>query len=1122
MEMKRQLFTLLVGIDEYPIDHHRLEGCVQDRNAFREYLERHYKDRADIDFIPPRTLTNGEASREAVINAFDHFQAARDGDVCLFYFSGHGSRAPAPAEFWHIDRDKMNESIVCHDSRLQGGRDLMDKELSYLSWKVTQGKEIHFLMIFDCCHAGSNTRMVNARPRMAEPGHTPTLLQQYLGFEAYHHNEHEGRLEVTPPHGRHVQLAAARNDETAKELPIDGVTRGAFTYHLIEALEQQGGQVSYAELLHTVGLRIANRIPRQTPEIYAPHPDDKRATFLSGIAPDLANYYTIDYYRDHWRLNAGLLQGIPQAGGQLRLDVDGKNVRIGQVYQNYAQILDMEGRDTGQAYRASIEDLAFRPLQLWIAPDCEARPLIADLIDREYRTFLRLVEDVKKAEYWIRTPQNSLQLTLPEEERPLFRRVEGFDPESGRIFLTDAVSIARWRRLLELSNPHTSIARDALQIDLYRITEAGNELDNAPKEAVDRNEPAVFRYEKVNGQWQCPGFQLKITNTSERTFYISGLFLEANAAVSNRFLQKEKLEPGASVWMIDFFEGIRYRTIPLQMDERYHLWRITEITEYIKLLISTEADLSTDFYNQEGLELDVPEHYVAKRAGRSSRTHPAPPDWTTREIEMKIVRPMESQPLDSGRSIQLTEQYQLTAPEGFRAEVALESLPEMTRSVGALRPPDHLWGSQSETGMLAFSAGMGHSPGLSVLELRNAGGLETVHADQPLRLSGQPPAVDDEWTVALGLDPTSGLYYPLGLSDEAGQVAIESLPEASPDGARSLGGSIKIFFQKVVMRPLGYEYHYPQLAIAKFGDGNEFEYQTDPEQVRQRVGEARRILLFIHGIIGNTREMTQSIRRLHTLNGHGELADSFDLVLTFDYENLHTPIERTAALLRDKLTAAGLETGHGKHLTIAAHSMGGLVSRWFIEKEGGKEIVQHLIMLGAPNGGSPWSNVYELASLLLTRTINGAAFLKPYILPIKLLVKLSGQLFRTLEQMHTQKSAFLKNLNDGTDPACLSTIIAGNTNLIPGPEEEQLRGLLRKVLARFRHRPHYDLLDRLLFQQPNDIAVAVESITNIPGEQVRQFPPQELEAGCDHLSYFVEPAGLEQLAKALSRADNGG
>jgi triacylglycerol esterase/lipase EstA (alpha/beta hydrolase family) len=80
----------------------------------------------------------------------------------------------------------------------------------------------------------------------------------------------------------------------------------------------------------------------------------------------------------------------------------------------------------------------------------------------------------------------------------------------------------------------------------------------------------------------------------------------------------------------------------------------------------------------------------------------------------------------------------------------------------------------------------------------------------------------------------------------------------------------------------------------------------------------------------------------------------FDLVLAYDYENLSTPIEQTARTLKSQLAAAGLQQNDNKKLTLLVHSMGGLVSRWFIEREGGNKVVDHLVMCGTPNNGSPF------------------------------------------------------------------------------------------------------------------------------------------------------------------------
>ena len=43
--------------------------------------------------------------------------------------------------------------------------------------------------------------------------------------------------------------------------------------------------------------------------------------------------------------------------------------------------------------------------------------------------------------------------------------------------------------------------------------------------------------------------------------------------------------------------------------------------------------------------------------------------------------------------------------------------------------------------------------------------------------------------------------------------------------------------------------------------------------------------------------------------------------------------------------------------------MGGLVARWFIEQEGGNRVVDHLVMCGTPNVGSPFGKIDSARNL---------------------------------------------------------------------------------------------------------------------------------------------------------------
>ena len=56
-----------------------------------------------------KTLKNGEATRQAVVDAFrGHLGQAKKGDVALFYYSGHGSQEQAPEEFWKLEPDHLD------------------------------------------------------------------------------------------------------------------------------------------------------------------------------------------------------------------------------------------------------------------------------------------------------------------------------------------------------------------------------------------------------------------------------------------------------------------------------------------------------------------------------------------------------------------------------------------------------------------------------------------------------------------------------------------------------------------------------------------------------------------------------------------------------------------------------------------------------------------------------------------------------------------------------------------------------------------------------------------------------------------------------------------------------
>jgi pimeloyl-ACP methyl ester carboxylesterase len=315
-----------------------------------------------------------------------------------------------------------------------------------------------------------------------------------------------------------------------------------------------------------------------------------------------------------------------------------------------------------------------------------------------------------------------------------------------------------------------------------------------------------------------------------------------------------------------------------------------------------------------------------------------------------------------------------------------------------------------------------------------------------------------------------------------------------------VAGALKLFFFKT------------QLKMADVNGLKRMSYDTVPcrhvDDLFDLEVRDQRILLLVHGIIGDTQGMAESLR------GIG-LHRQFDLVLSYDYENLNTPIEDTARRLKQQLDRVGLRAGQGQKITVLAHSMGGLVARWFIEREGGHGLVEHLVMCGTPNRGSPFSRLDEVAHWLDFLKGLAANLMPEHLSPITRIVShllksvAFTDLTKTLDQMRPA-SAFIHSLNSEADPGVRYTILAGNVRDYQAPANAHFTGLLDKLAKSHSFGLLFD-------EKPHDIAVALDSITRV---SARRLPEQTLDilpVACHHLNYFSSEAGQQALMKAMSR-----
>jgi Caspase domain len=626
----KTVHALIIAIDNYPIPAHRLNGCCNDASAFAEYMAQYAKANG-LNYREKR-LFDADATRQNIVTNFGHYKAAQNDDVCVLYYSGHGSQMPAAPEFWD-EQDGKSETFVCYDSRLPNNRDMIDKEMATLLWLATKDKDVHFLAVMDCCHSGSNTRdikNVKARKTQDDCTFTPRDISEFFGKEHWKNGQ--------PPSARHIHLAAAKDSQTAKELDIDGTKRGAFTYNLIKTLTETGASLSYEELIARVSQRVQNLVEQQNPQCDAYKvPADVGLTFM-GASTKKGEFLVSWDKAEGWIVNVGGVQGLPASGASFALG-SGREVQTTSVQANYSKVEGMNTTDlqTNQ-YKATLKSMGERTvnlprLKVSISKDSEKKGvdiLNAEIVKNKPQN-IEFVADAKNAEYLVRAKDNSYRLTRREDitaEFPVFKRVDDYNVMSANAFLSNMDSVAIWQAKLMMDNPLTAIQNG--EFELIILDGAGK-----PFKASDTSKDRTRSLTQYELKQPAPNkevvLQLGIKNKGMRKYWVSGVYFGSDFGISNEFMPKKEIGSGETAW-IEFENS---KQIPFMVQEQYLTWGIREINEYFKFFISTDP-INTSIHNQEALSLDEKETNRGIQRSSSSSSI-AMTDWRTLLVPIKII-----------------------------------------------------------------------------------------------------------------------------------------------------------------------------------------------------------------------------------------------------------------------------------------------------------------------------------------------------------------------------------------------------------------------------------------------------------------------------------------------------
>ncbi len=1114
MSEPRPMWALLVGIDRFAAQND-LDGCGNDVGAMYGLLTSGYG--LDADCV--RVLRDEEATRQGIIDAFfehliDNPQIER-GDQIIFHFSGHGANMLDPLG---ASPTGYIESLVAHDSGLDGVFNIPDTTVAALLELLSHAKGDNITVILDCCHSGNGTRKADERApksRLTEPDRRqpPRTLDGDIVARATALGVKKRWREEGLPY---TLLAACRDRELAQEY-VDYYADhepayGAFTWHLVDALWRLQPKTSYGILHEQVAAQVNVYNPNQIPQCEG---NDTRSVFGSKPVRRDPFIKVVGTEKGEVVLDGGRVHGLGK-GAVLELypaDV----LRADELPEAPTAVAEVTRVNASRAWayvdtgnpealvlcRAKIvqnaENVAPKRVVALALGD-DAAPHLEDALAQlarqiERSTALR-VDDARPAEFVVRAEGRNLVIRGHDEPDPLVRPdAIGGDARAALVALE---SIARFRRVSALRNDEAgSRLQGRFRIQLRPFSSEGTPFDQPVVESTDSeivlpyNAAAVREAEEQGGDPVENWYFIEVINESPKPVFVNVLGLNSDYSIVKLYPgdgeEGQRLDAGRSL-----FVGHQDGDMPLEAwlpgeDDVGEVWTTSRT---VLKVVATPDPAKLDMLQQGGLDVMPPAgkhrgdgiealiaqsiggHRMVRRAKR--RTY----DWATADLALTVVRKPEGVRVEGGATA-LDGGLTVHAPTGFDGQIEVNSLGQATRGGDGLRAPPGFAG-QAAFAPLGLSGTRGSGTDVVLNLTLDESQRAQIGADNPLRVSSRGSG--GLWPIVFDGED----YLLAGRPDDDGAL-ITGLPAmAGPASRGALERTLKLFFYKKT----GQEEPTVGLHTVRMEDGEPVYSDTRADDVRQG-GKA---LVVVHGFGSGTFGQTRALAP--ALSGLG-----YDTLLAWDYESFGTPVAETGEAFADALRSAGFGPDDGRTLHVLAHSMGGLVSRSMIELSGGEGYVDRLIMAGTPNKGTKLmtaaDGLHRLADIAMNKVLGPAV---------------GGVLSWVLNAVFKQAlgpsdmrpgSPFLDRLNRARGGRVPYLVLDGRGGLIA-----EDAGFLRRLAVKGT-----GTALGLIFREPHDLVVGSEHIV---GVQNGTYPRlKTLEVGCNHFDYLTDVPSLDAMRDFL-------
>lgn len=1086
-----KLHALLIAINNYHPESRvgSLRGCINDINDFEAYLQSEYQD-----LTPTITkLLDEAATYDTVIEQFEKclIQEPQAGDTVVLYYSGHGSQWTSAGAFEQFDGNAKDETMVCYDSRLPGHYDLADKELAALIAQIKMG--VHTVIILDSCHSGSATRTTEEYELGAKrfTGGTTQARPIATYYKGFYQKMLTDTGELKIPNRAHLLLAACDRSEVAWETTTH---RGAFSAALLSVLKQSNN-LAYRDVFVKTRGAVRKYNTLQSPQFEAVSSFNVNEAFIRNTKTEYSNRLPIEFSKKNrnWFINQGALQGLPTEVAQIakvKINVFEKGATeplqtatLLDVKLNYSTLgldaapnLDLEG------------ELIFLPVPaIYLHLEGSAADKATFLKAYTNDVFIGLVAEEAIADFILKIDGKigsaSLQL-YKKGDRNLIHGVQGLNDKSVEYILEILSRVADWQKTYYLQNKNTQFKPNDVELLFFEETRDGNLIPYI-------GDVLNFEYKKdAAGKWEEIWYRLKIKNNTRKELNVAVLYLDDNFAIQELYAKKilgQTEEEIISEGSISIFNDA------VDFDK-----------DFFKVLVSSEP-LDSFMLLQEGFkvgEIAASPEGLSNNRGISRRAQPE--DWFTKILQINIIRQKDR--INTQKTDLFGGQISIKAHSSFTANLGVLPAQSQTRSAESGSPQIPVF-QDKNLSLLSFGESTRSTEQHNILQFNDIKG-EAALANEPLEITLTQPLNADEFILPITFDGEFVLPFGDSQKDENGntKIIISSIPDvatADENAAqtRSLGRALKMAFLKIAFKQSGDALF--KLRVGVFTAEGEFFYNENAD-VNAAIRGAKKILLAIHGIIGSTESIATQME--FAKKEHG-----YDLILTYDYENLNSDLIDVAKFLKNALAAGGISETDDKQLDLVVHSMGGLVARTFIETLGCHKWVDNLIMFGTPNGGSRFGKIADYQNFAIVGLTLAMNFLKPLTAQLAGLLfglKASKNLTRTLDQMR-QDSEFTQNLytNEIGNISTKYHIIAGDMTNYSAQGDSKVAAFIDKILMSVGNTLYKNI--------NNDIAVATEDIMKVPATR----NAAKYVVDCHHLNYFKMDAAMDVFRKILTAAD---